>query len=186
MDKANVLATSRLWRKTSAEVAMHYPDVSLDFMYVDNAAMQLILNPRQFDVVLTENMFGDILSDEASVLTGSLGMLPSASVGEGVGLFEPIHGSYPQAAGRNIANPCGAILSVAMMMEYFQLAEEAKCIRDAVTQTLKNRIATKDVETVHYSTTSAVGDAVSKYIEGVLATEEVRDTNKWLGQSTII
>ena len=111
VDKANVLETSRLWRKVVQEIATQYSDVKVDYMFVDNAAMQIILNPKQFDVILTENMFGDIISDEASVLSGSLGLLPSASVGTGTALFEPIHGSYPQAAGKDIANPVGSILS---------------------------------------------------------------------------
>src|SRR5437773_7357425 len=119
VDKANVLETSRLWRKTVQQVSKQYSGVKVDFMFVDNAAMQIIQNPRQFDVILTENMFGDIISNEASVLSGSLGMLPSASVGTGTKLFEPIHGSYPQAAGKDIANPLGSILSAAMMLEYF-------------------------------------------------------------------
>ena len=110
VDKANVLETSRLWRKVVQDIAARYSDVTVDYMFVDNAAMQLIINPRQFDVVLTENMFGDIISDEASVISGSLGLLPSASVGNHSALFEPIHGSYPQAAGKDIANPLGSIL----------------------------------------------------------------------------
>src|SRR6478609_1887067 len=121
VDKANVLETSRLWRKVIQDIAKSYSDVTVDFLFVDNAAMQIILNPNQFDVVLTENMFGDIISDEASVITGSLGLLPSASVGNSTALFEPIHGSYPQAAGKDIANPLGSVLSAAMLLDHFQL-----------------------------------------------------------------
>src|SRR4029078_11820664 len=113
VDKANVPETSRLWRKVVQELAIQYPDVAVDYMFVDNAAMQIILNPKQFDVILTENMFGDIISDEASVISGSLGLLASASVGNKTALFEPIHVSYPQVAGKDIANPIGSILSAA-------------------------------------------------------------------------
>ncbi|MDX1938244.1 MAG: 3-isopropylmalate dehydrogenase, partial [Flavihumibacter sp.] len=130
VDKANVLDTSRLWRKTVQAIAAQYSDVAVDYMFVDNAAMQLIINPKQFDVILTENMFGDIISDEASVLAGSLGMLPSASVGNGTALFEPIHGSYPQAAGKDIANPLGSILSAAMLLDHFGLQKEAAAVRE--------------------------------------------------------
>jgi 3-isopropylmalate dehydrogenase len=119
VDKANVLDTSRLWRKVVQGIAPQYKDVTVDYMFVDNAAMQILINPKQFDVVLTENMFGDIISDEASVLAGSLGLLPSASVGNKTALFEPIHGSYPQAAGKDIANPLGSVLSSAMMLDHF-------------------------------------------------------------------
>src|SRR6185437_7723206 len=124
--------------KVVQELAGQYPDIKLDFLFVDNAAMQIIINPKQFDVILTENMFGDIISDEASVISGSLGLLPSSSIGEVNALFEPIHGSYPQAAGKDIANPIGSILSGALMIEYFGLTEEAKAIRDAVDWTLNN------------------------------------------------
>src|SRR3954464_14872066 len=121
VDKANVLETSRLWRKVVKEISSGYTDVQVDYLFVDNAAMQIILNPKQFDVVLTENMFGDIISDEASVISGSLGMLPSASVGERTAMFEPIHGSYPQAAGKDIANPVGSILSAAMLLDHLKM-----------------------------------------------------------------
>ena len=137
VDKANVLETSRLWRKIVQEIAQQFPDVQVDYMFVDNAAMQIIVNPAQFDVILTENMFGDILSDEASVISGSLGMLPSASVGEHTALFEPIHGSYPQAAGKDIANPTGSILSAALLLDHLKLYEEASLVREAVAWTLE-------------------------------------------------
>ena len=123
VDKANVLETSRLWRKVVQAIATEYSDVAVDYLFVDNAAMQIILNPAQFDVVLTENLFGDIISDEASVLAGSLGLLPSASVGNSVALFEPIHGSYPQAKGKDIANPMGSILSAAMLLDQNLLSD---------------------------------------------------------------
>lgn len=165
VDKANVLETSRLWRKVvTALAAADYPDVTLDWMYVDNAAMQIIQFPAAFDVVLTENMFGDILSDEASVLAGSLGMLPSASVGEKTALFEPIHGSYPQAAGQDIANPVAAILSAAMMLEHFGLAEAAAAVRESVQATLEAGIATADLQTGKASRCSEVGEAVAALI----------------------
>ena len=121
VDKANVLETSRLWRKVVTNIGKSYADVELDFLFVDNAAMQMILNPSQFDVILTENMFGDIISDEGSVIGGSIGLLASASVGDENAMFEPIHGSFPQATGKNIANPIASILSAAMLLEHFKL-----------------------------------------------------------------
>ena len=165
VDKANVLATSRLWREVVQGLAGDYPEITLDYMFVDNAAMKLILNPRHFDVVLTENMFGDILTDEASVLSGSLGMLPSASVGDKYMLFEPIHGSYPEAAGKGIANPIGAILSAAMLLEYaFGLEEESASIIKAVDKSLSNGIVTPDIEASSGYTTADVGDAIAAHV----------------------
>lgn len=165
VDKANVLATSRLWRETVQELAADYPDIDLDFMFVDNAAMKIIQNPRYFDVVLTENMFGDIITDEASVISGSLGMLPSASIGKSQSLFEPIHGSYPQAAGKNIANPFGAILSAAMLLEYsFGLVEESRLIEKAVDQVLKEGFVTEDINAAGAKSTSEVGDRIVSLI----------------------
>jgi 3-isopropylmalate dehydrogenase len=147
VDKANVLETSRLWRSVVHEVAKNYPDVELTDMLVDNCAMQLVRNPRQFDVIVTENLFGDILSDEAAMLTGSLGMLPSASLGQGTfGLYEPCHGSAPDIAGQGVANPLATILSVAMLLRY-SLADEnaADCVEQAVAQVLEEGLRTPDI-----------------------------------------
>jgi 3-isopropylmalate dehydrogenase len=185
VDKANVLETSRLWRKVVQEAAKQYSDVAVDYMFVDNAAMQIMLNPKQFDVVLTENMFGDIISDEASVLSGSLGLLPSASVGAGTVLFEPIHGSYPQAAGKDIANPLGSILSAAMMLEYFNLNEEAALIREAVKWTLSNGFVSKDIDPMNFYFTSTIGDLISDYVKST-DHERINIENIQLRKSTII
>ena len=147
IDKANVLDTSRLWRKTVTEVAKDYPDVELRHMYVDNAAMQLVRDPSQFDVIVTENLFGDILSDEASQITGSIGMIPSSSMGDGTnGLYEPIHGSAPDIAGQGIANPLAQILSVAMLFEYFGLKEEGALVREAVDASLDANVRTPEIQ----------------------------------------
>lgn len=147
VDKANVLDSSKLWRKVMVELSKDYKDIELNFMYVDNAAMQLIKNPSQFDVIVTNNIFGDIISDEASIITGSIGMLPSASLREDkFGLYEPIHGSAPDIAGKNIVNPIATILSVAMMLRYsFNLEREAKDIEDAVTKVLNKGYRTADI-----------------------------------------
>jgi 3-isopropylmalate dehydrogenase len=146
VDKANVIETSRLWRETVNDLAPQYPDVELTHMYVDNCAMQLIRNPRQFDVIVTENMFGDILTDEASMLTGSIGMLPSASIGGKVSLYEPSHGSAPDIAGQNKANPLATILSAAMMLRFsFGLEHEAVCIENAVKTVLEEGYRTPDL-----------------------------------------
>jgi 3-isopropylmalate dehydrogenase len=146
VDKANVLESTELWRDVVTKVGENYPDVNLSHMYVDNCAMQLIRNPAQFDVILTTNLFGDILSDEAAMLTGSIGMLPSASLGDNHAMYEPIHGSAPDIAGKNIANPIGTILSVAMMLRYsMNLPDEATLIEKAVQQTLKDGLRTKDI-----------------------------------------
>jgi len=168
VDKANVLETSRLWRAVVTRVAQQYPDVELQHVLVDNAAMQLIRNPRQFDVILTENMFGDILSDEAAMLTGSLGMLPSASLGEGTfGLYEPVHGSAPDIAGQGIANPLATILSVAMMLRHsFGMDEAASHIEKAVDAALREGYRTPDIwqEGCRKVGTIEMTDAVIKHL----------------------
>ena len=165
VDKANVLETSRLWRETVKKFALNYPEVELDFLFVDNAAMQMILRPTQFDVILTENMFGDIISDEGSVIGGSIGLLPSASIGDTVGLYEPIHGSYPQATGKNIANPLATILSAAMLLESsFNLVNEANAIREAVALAIAKNIATEDLNKINPVGTDAVGSFVANAI----------------------
>ncbi|MBI1342251.1 MAG: 3-isopropylmalate dehydrogenase [Terrimonas sp.] len=185
VDKANVLETSRLWRKVVQEVAGQYADVKVDFLFVDNAAMQIILNPKQFDVILTENMFGDIISDEASVITGSLGLLPSASIGKGSSLFEPIHGSYPQAAGKDIANPLGSILSAAMLLDHFDMKEEAVLVRQAVEWTLQHGFVTRDIDPMNCYSTTTVGDLIHDFIEN-RAASDVNKNNIVLSKSTII
>src|SRR3954453_22388195 len=172
VDKSNVLENSQLWRKVVCEVAGQYPDVALDHLLVDNCAMQLILNPKRFDVVLTENMFGDILSDEGAVLAGSIGMLPSASIGDGrpsgawVGLYEPVHGSAPDIAGQSKANPLGAIGSVAAMLEYsFGLKKEATAVDRAIEAVLESGRVTADLRpSGKPATTSEVGDAICGFL----------------------
>ena len=165
VDKANVLETSRLWRETINKLKMKNKKLKINYMYVDNAAQQIIKNPNQFDVILTENMFGDILSDEASVITGSIGMLPSASIGDKIALYEPIHGSYPKATGKNTANPIGSILSAAMMLDYsFGLKKESQAVYNAVEKTLNNALGTKDIVDKNPLSTSELGNAIINFI----------------------
>ena len=185
VDKANVLETSRLWRKVVQQIATQYADVVVDYMFVDNASMQIILNPKQFDVILTENMFGDIISDEASVLAGSLGLLPSASVGKGAALFEPIHGSYPQAAGKDIANPIGSILSAALLLEHLKMNDEAALVREAVQWTLEHKFVSKDIDPINFYFTSAIGDLIADYISNNIP-GIVHAQNIELRKSTVI
>lgn len=146
VDKANVLASSRLWRKVAKEMEIDYPDVTTDYMFVDNAAMRMLAEPKFFDVMVTENTFGDILTDEGSCISGSMGLLPSASTGESTPVFEPVHGSWPQAAGKNIANPLAQILSAAMLLEHFNLKDEGKLIREAVDASLDANVRTPEIQ----------------------------------------
>jgi len=170
VDKANILASSQLWRKTVEHIAREYPDVTLEHMLVDNCAMQLIRNPSQFDVILTENMFGDILSDEAAMLTGSIGMLPSASLGDGPGMYEPVHGSAPDIAGQNVANPLATLASVALMFRYSLDHEDAaRDLESAISHVLDNGFNCKDMSrhARNVLSTSAMGDQILKSLKQI-------------------
>lgn len=167
VDKANVLASSRLWRQIAKEMEPSYPDVTVDYMFIDNCSMHVLTEPRFFDVIVTENTFGDILTDETSAITGSMGLQPSASLGEHTPLFEPVHGSWPQAAGKNLANPLAQILSAAMLLEHFGLKEEGALIREACTASLDRNVRTPEIQVeggAHYGT-KEVGAWITKYVE---------------------
>ena len=166
VDKANVLASSRRWRQIAKEMEPQYPDVQVDYMFVDNAAMRMIQDPRFFDVMVTENTFGDILTDEGSCISGSMGLLPSASTGEHTPVFEPVHGSWPQAAGKNLANPIAQILSVAMMLEYFDLKAEGALVRKAVDASLAANVRTPEIQVEGGAAygTKEVGEWIADYI----------------------
>ena len=167
VDKANVLASSRLWRQIAKEMEPAYPDVTTDYMYIDNASMRVLTEPRFFDVIVTENTFGDILTDETSCITGSMGLQPSSSLGEHTPLFEPVHGSWPQAAGQTLANPLAQILSVAMLLEYFNLQKEGTLVRQAVNASLAANVRTPEIQVeggAHYGTRE-VGQWIVDYIK---------------------
>lgn len=166
VDKANIMATSRLWRQIAQEMEPQYPEVKTDYMFIDNASMRVLTEPRFFDVIVTENTFGDILTDETSCITGSMGLQPSSSLGEHTPLFEPVHGSWPQAAGKNLANPLAQILSAAMLLEHFDLKAEGALIRQAVTASLDANVRTPEIQVEggpHYGTRE-VGQWIVDYI----------------------
>lgn len=185
VDKANILETSKLWRKIVTEISDSYPEVETEFLFVDDAAMKIIINPKQFDVILTENLFGDILSDEASVITGAIGLLPSASLGNSTALFKPIHGSFSEAKTKNIANPIASVLSAAMLLEHFSLHLEAEKVYEAVAKAIELNVVTADLNPYSKFGTNEVGDFISNFI---LSKDDLyfKSDNVYIGQSTIV
>ncbi|MBU2996086.1 3-isopropylmalate dehydrogenase [Cellulophaga baltica] len=186
VDKSNVLETSRLWRRVVKRISESYPDVELECIYLHNSIMQMILKPSRFDVILAPNLFGDIISDEASVIGGSIGLLPSASIGDGIAMFEPIHGSYPQAQGKDIANPIATILSAAMLLQHFGLEEESRAVVSAVNKSLKSNIVTPDINPKSKYGTNDVGDFIASNIVDTDESLNMNYENIGLGKSTII
>jgi 3-isopropylmalate dehydrogenase len=186
VDKSNVLETSRLWRRVVKRIAESYPDVELECIFLHNAIMQMILKPSQFDVILAANLFGDIISDQASVIGGSIGLLPSASIGNDKAMFEPIHGSYPQATGKDIANPIAAILSAAMLLQHFGLEEESRAVVSAVNKSFKKNIVTPDIIPKSKFGTNNVGDFIANNIVDTDDNLNMNYENIGLGKSTII
>ncbi|SMC53241.1 3-isopropylmalate dehydrogenase [Cellulophaga tyrosinoxydans] len=186
IDKSNVLETSRLWRRVVKRIAESYPDVELECIYLHNAIMQMILNPSRFDVILAANLFGDIISDQASVIGGSIGLLPSASIGTDKAMFEPIHGSYPQAQGKDIANPIAAILSAAMLLQHYGLEEESRAVVSAVNKSFKKNIVTPDINPKSKYGTNNVGDFIASNIVDTDDSLNMNYENIGLGKSTII